>query len=275
MCTKLKRILSNRLRFSKGFGCGFVELEKFYLPRISVRCSSNILTYTELINNLPDNIDDFILFYPDLYNQLCDWYSLDVYSKFSSLDECLRSFSVDDFYMHLLCVRYFNKELSLHFKQLYFKEMIPSISLFFTVNRPYIYSLKAVNTSEVKESVLFNFLRSGVEQGLYNKVPYFTFPVLSDSKYMALCKYYRDRICTFEDFQKLLDVCSFPDWDTWHDSFISSYRTYKSDKCVGQRFKNLENSELILEKQKSLYICVVVSLLMSIRLYSFFDVFED
>lgn len=255
LCSKVKRVLSNVVRFSKGFGCGFDNGKKFYLPKISVSASSNLLIYTELIDNLPQNVDDFIEFYPHLYNDVLDWLSSDRYSHFDSLDSCLKSLTVNEYYLHLLTVRYFPKGLSYHFHNLWKGDLVPSITTFFTLNKPYKYSLKPVRTSEVKDSSLYRFLRKGVEDGLRCGLPYFAFVNSCNSSYSSLCKYYRDRICTLDDYQRLLDSNNCKDYDALRDKFIESYNTRMSDLALGNLLRNAENSENIFGKQKkSLYL---------------------
>lgn len=255
LCSKVKRVLSNSVRFSKGFGCGFDNGKKFYLPKISVSASSNLLTYTELVDNLPSVVDDFKAFYPHLYNDLLDWVMDDRYSDFDSLDSCLQSLSVDEFYLHLLTIRYFSKQLSNHLRSLYKKPLEPTISSFFTINRPYRYSLKPVRTSSVVDSPLYRFLRKGVDESIRVGLPFFAFINNYNSSYSSLCKYYRDRVCTLDDFQKLLDVNYCKDYDELREKFIKSYNTRMSDLAVGNLYRNSENSEIIFAKQKkSLYL---------------------
>ena len=41
---KLRHLLKSQVRYSKGFGCGFQNGKKYYMEKISVRCSNNIIT---------------------------------------------------------------------------------------------------------------------------------------------------------------------------------------------------------------------------------------
>lgn len=250
LCDKVKRLLSNRVRFSKGFGCGFDNGEKFYLPRISCRASTNILTYSEIVANMPSTGDDFELQYPELFEQVLDWLAEDRYSNYSSLKECMEDFSVDDYTMHCLALRYFPNRCSEHFKNLYKDEFCPTISALFDTLRPYRYTLKRVETTTPTNSDLYKFLRSGVDDGLKHAVPFIAFPIKSQQGYCALCKYYRDRVCTFDDIRALYTSLGVSTFDEWKELFIKSYNTRKADKSVGNELKYRENSDILLEKQK-------------------------
>lgn len=250
LCKKLKSILSNKVRYSKGYGNGFVDGMKHYLPRINCRCSSNIVTYSELVQNLPCDYYEFQQNYPDFYESLLEWIELDKYSRYDNLQDCVKSFSVDDFFLHCLAVKYLNKELSSHFYNLYRPPLEATISNFFNLHTNYRYELQHVSTSSSDDSPLFWFLRSGVEKGLRDKVAYFTFPIKSRVGYSCLCKYYRDRVCTFDDWQRLFDGCRVNDYDAWIKQFSSSYNTHKSDLAQSNLLRNAESSQIILQKQK-------------------------
>lgn len=250
LCTKVKRVLANRVRFSKGFGCGFVDGEKFYLPRISCRASSNVLTYSELVQNFPSTFDEFDECYPQLAENVLEWLRIDRYSDYDSLDECLKSFSCDDFLLHALTVRYFPKHLSNHLRTLYKKPYVPTISSFFHQNNKYSYGIKKVVTCEPDNSDLYKFLRSGVEDGLRAGVPFITFPIRSQQGYVSLCKYYRDRVCTFDDTIRMFHACGVSSYDEWLKLFVESFNTRKRDKSVGNLQKNAEKKEICFANQK-------------------------
>lgn len=267
LCDKIKRVLSNKVRFSKGFGCGFVDGEKFYLPKISVRASSNVLVYSEIVSNLPKTFDELEVSYPQLADYILDWISIDKYRKFDSLDACVKSFTIDDYILHSLAVRYFPKTLSNHLNVLYKKPYNPTISSFFTQCKDYRYKIKCVTTSkDVCNSDLYKFLRQGVEDGLSHRVPFITFTMKSQQGYISLCKYYRERICIFDDFQRMLDNCGFNNYDEWIESFLHSYNTRKRDKSLGNFSKYAENKEICFVKQKKS---------LSLRQRSFIDVYTS
>lgn len=251
LCCKLKKLLSSRLRFSKGFGFGFTEYgDKFFLPKISVRASSNLLIYQELCSNLPDNVDDFEKLYPDLFNNVLVFIRKDKYRNFSSLDHALKSFNFDDFYLHCLTLRYFPNHFNYHYNQLFKSELQPTISLFFNVNHTLDYSLKNVVTTEPVDSPLYNLLRNGVDEGIRNKLPFIAFPLKSISGYVPLCKFYRDRVCTFEDMKRMYESLGVKNYEEWRSHFLKSYNMRKCDKSLGNELKYSEHSEFIFEKQK-------------------------
>ena len=250
LCDRVKRILSNKVRFSKGFGCGFVDGEKFYLPKISCRASANILTYSEIVDSLPPNVGDFIAMFPDLYDSVLAWIHLDKYRSFDSLKSCVNSFTVEDMFLHCLTVRYFPKHFSNHIHNLYKDDFIPSISSYFDMFRPYSFTYKRVTTQAPSESSLYKFLRTGVEAGIKSGVPFIAYPLMSQQKYIALCKYYRDRVCTIADYKRMYLACGVRNYDEWVSRFIQSYNTNKADKSVGNKLKYKENSEIVLQNQK-------------------------
>lgn len=250
LCDKVKRLLSNIVRFSKGFGCGFVNGKKYYLPKISVRASSNVLVYSELVDNLPATLDEFRVAYSELYNNLMEWIELDRYSDYNSLKECFRSFTVDDYYYHALMLRYFPNELSSHIRQLYDDSLLPTLSLFMKHLDIYAYSCKRVTTFIPEDSDIYKFLRRGVDEGISAKVPYITFSLKSQRGYVALCKYYRDRVCTFDDIRKMYDSIGVGNYDEWRLKFITSYSTRSADLQHSNLYRNKNNSEIIFDKQK-------------------------
>lgn len=250
LCKRVKCLLANRVRFSKGFGCGFVDGEKFYLPRISVRASSNVLYFSNMFENLPKHFEDFEELYPELAEQLLDFISDDLYSRYSSLKDALQHFTVDDFHLHLLTVRYFPKHISLHFHNLYKDDFIPTVATCFDMLRPYSYSIKRVKTYDLVDSDLVSFLRQGVEEGFSHSLPFIAFPIKSSSGYVALCKFYRDRVTTIEDLRRMYDSCGVSDYDAWRDLFIKSYNTRKGDKALANSDKFEKNVDVIFENQK-------------------------
>lgn len=250
LCAKVKRLLSNRVRFSKGFGCGFVNGEKFYLPKISVRASTNILTYSEIVDNLPNSADDFENQYPEQFEELLEWLATDKYRNYSSLKECMKDFTVDDYRLHCLTLRYFPKHFALHYRYIYKNEFVPTISALFNLLHPHDYSIKRVATTSPEDCDLYRFLRSGVEEGISAGVPFIAFPQKSQQGYCALCKYYRDRVCTFEDLRRMYDSIGVKNYDEWRERFIKSWNTRKADRAKGNEQKYRENSEVILQNQK-------------------------
>lgn len=250
LCFKIKSILSNRVRYSKGFGCGFIDGVKYVLPKISVRASSNILVYNEIVHNLPDKVDDFIDLYPELYERLLIWQRSDIYSRYDSLESAIKSFTVDDYYFHCLNLRYFPNYFNYHYNQLYKPLLEPTISLFFTVNDSLHYGLKQICTHRPVNSPLYQFLRDGVEKGIKAALPFIAFPLQSTQGYVPLCKFYRERVCTFDDLQRMYDSLGVRNYDEWMKYFIKSYNTRKADKSLGNELKYKEKSEFILHNQK-------------------------
>lgn len=84
MRNKLVRMLRSQVRYSKGFGCGFTNGKKYYLPKISVRCSLNSIIYTELCDSLPEKYEDFCEMYPDMRNDLIDFLAMKKYQAAKS-----------------------------------------------------------------------------------------------------------------------------------------------------------------------------------------------
>lgn len=247
LCSKLR----SRIRFSKGFGCGFDELgNKTYLPKISVRASSNALVYSELVHNFPESYEEFYDNYPQLADGLRSFILCDRYSNFSSLRECLQSFTYDDVYNHFLMLRYFPKALSAIIKRYYKEPDMSKISYLF-YHDDYKYSFSIVRTVNVESSPTYIKLRSMIDEGLQAAVPYFTFRMTASQSFTAMCKYYKDRVVQFDDLQRLFDVLNVSNYEEWQELFVHQLNLRKLQQSRGNKAKYEKNAENICLIQKN------------------------
>lgn len=202
---KLRYLLTSRVRYSKGFGCGFINGHKHYIERVSVSSSSIRLLYSEFISSLPRNLEMFIKTYPTEYQRLLRFIKDDDYKIYGSLEHFIARASYDDLQLHFLYLYYYPHEFSEMYDRYFRRSRLssPTISYFFDFSRKYSYQLSKISTTEINySSPVVQFIREGVEQGISFGVPYLSFKCTSDKTFTTLCKYYRER-CT-----DLADLCN-------------------------------------------------------------------
>lgn len=255
---KLSYLLRSKFRFSKGFGCGFTPAgEKDYLHKISVRSSVNSMYYTELVDTLPKNFSDFVDLYPNLYQDLQEFIISNPYKGYSTLEECLLSLSHTSFICHCLFLKYFPLAFSRIYKNLYKKSALdsPKISYFFD-KQHYSYHRPLIRTTDTSNSVSYDFLRKGVDQGLISGVPFLAFRTNSQGGYTALCRYYKERVCTIADLQQLFTILNVSNYEDYATLFDRQKTNKKA--LISQSNKNLhsQSEKIILKTQKN---CLVLS----------------
>lgn len=217
------------IKYSKGFGSGFLtDGKKNYLQKISVRCSSNTYLYTEFEDNLPKEFSEFCEQYPDMSIELGEWIAEEHYSRYKSWTEFLNNISAEDYYYHILYVKYFNKEFSEKYKSYFNKVNNGSIGYIYSVNnRKYRYQAQKVRTGYADENTsIYKFLRKGVEEGLKAGVPYIAFTMVSDQKFTPLCKWYKDRVCTLDDTVRLYERLGVKNYDEYVELFSKEMSNY-------------------------------------------------
>ena len=257
---KLKRLLRSQVRYSKGFGCGFTTVngKKFYLDKISVRCSANAHVYMEIMESLPDDYQEFVDLYPSFALEVEAWRQRDYYRHFSSWKRALNGMDADEYMWHCVYLKYFKDEFNERFKR-FKKDLQPKISnIFNSVHHNYMYQPSKVKTVAPESSVLFNYLRGMVEESIYKGLPCISFRMVSTQTYMPLCKYYRERVCTIDDTCRLYEKLGVKNFDEWVAQFektiandiasseqiSNEYKYYNNDLVqADEEDKLLDNSE--------------------------------
>lgn len=233
---KYRQKLKSQVRFSKGFGCGFIEGRKYYLPKISIRCSSNSYVYSETVQDLPDTWEEFVQMYPGFSQEIIKWRNRDYYSFFSRWDWCKNGMSVDEYICHCVYLKYFPKEFSDRYNR-FKRDLKPKISTYYNVNNRSLYGMSVVKTYKIEESLIYNYLRSGVEEGISKGVPFLAFKMIGQQTYMPLCKYYRSRVTTYNDLKRLYDKLGVKNYDEWLLLFQKVLSAQKVQKQSGNVFK--------------------------------------
>lgn len=234
---KLKHLLRSQVRYSKGFGCGFQNGKKYYMDKISVRCSSDTLIYTDLVDTFPDNFEDFREYYPDMYNDFEEFLKDDPYSRYTSWKKCLNSMSAHDYLCHCIYLKYFRKEFSEKYNS-YQDRVKPTVSYNYDyLHRGYIYNRETVRTAKPEESPIYRYLRNGIEDGIRQKVPYIAFRMVGEQRFTALCKYYKDRVCTIDDQVRMFKSLGVSCYEEWLNIFNKQQSTKTADTARGNEFK--------------------------------------
>lgn len=269
LCNKLRYILRSRVRYSKGFGCGFdVNGDKVYLPRISVKCSSNMILYSDLCSSLPDTFSEFYDLYPDNVKDLQTYILNCPYKNYESLDECLSGLTERDIFNHFLILKYFPKYFNTIYIR-YFRDnglSFPCVSYFYEfLHRDYKYVKPKVKTVVPVDSDVFRFLRAGVDEGISVGVPFIAFKNVSDQSFQSLCKYYRQRVTTSEDILSMYGSCGVSDYDSWLKLFNKYIDTSASARASGNRFSH-DSDQKICKSQKS---CISLPQVTDVYAYLF------
>lgn len=236
---KLKRVLRSQVRYSKGFGCGFstVNGKRFYMDKISVRCSSNAHVYSEIVNELPDSYEEFCELYPSFNDEVLAWRKRDYYRHFSSWKRALNGMDADEYMLHCVYLKYFKDEFNNRYNR-YKKDLQPKISnIFRIVHDNYMYQPSKVNTVEPEKSVLYNYLRGMVEESIEKGLPCISFRMVSTQSYMPMCKYYRQRVCTIDDTCRLYDKLGVKNFDEWVSKFESNLSNLAGEEQVSNEYK--------------------------------------
>lgn len=242
---KLRHLLKSQIRYSKGFGCGFTQDgKKYYMDKISVRASSNVLIYTDLVDNLPDDYNDFKENYEDLYNDLREFIKEDHYSRYNNWKKCLNSFSSHEYLLHCIYLKYFRKEFSIKYNS-YKDHVKPTVSYNYDfVHRGYLYDMPKVRTTTPEDSPIYRYLRQGIEEGINAKVPFLAFKMVGEKSYTALCKYYKDRVCTIDDQVRLFQILGVNSYEEWLDLFSKSKNNNKIDISKGNEYKYYNDDDV-------------------------------
>lgn len=248
LADKLRFLLRSKIRFSKGFGCGFENGRKIYLPRISVRSSSNTLLYTDVADTMPKEYSRFVDLYPDLADDLQRYIQNSRYHKYKTLQKYFENISTYDYYLHCLLIYYFPRYFDRLYTRCYRSNALdkPTISYFF--NKCQIpYKKCKLHTSPIEDSLTYRLLRSGVEQGIVAGVPFLAFKTTQG--FTALCKFYKERVTTLDDIHTLYSRLGVKSYEDWKALFVRQLDLRKANQQAGNKFLQ-ENDEKVCNNQK-------------------------
>lgn len=216
---KLLSFLRSKVRYSKGFGCGFNGKDKLYLPRISVRVPLSTLVYSE-ISDVDDDtmlaVEEFIL------------RSNSLFPNYDTLQDFVHNLSEDDFYIYHIVLHLFPNYISHICRKYYLPPFEPYISNLFTFIHPYRYTKSKVTTYDTIHSPVYEFLRKHVDDGISKGIPYFCFSDEANQRYLSLCKYYRERVVLQKDYLDMYRACGAKNFDEWRDLFTKEINLTKS-----------------------------------------------
>ena len=244
---KLSSILRSKLIYSKGFGCGFVNGHKSYLPRISVKSSFSTLIYTQIKDTLPNDLATFFQLYPDKVKELEKHILCFDYSKFTDVRTAISSMTEEIYELHCIFLLYFPRAWSIIYNRYYRFHDSSKLSYLFNFLHTYKYRKPFVRTTEYINTPTFQYIRAGVTEAIQNKVPYIAFKNIADDTYIALCKYYRERCTTIHDLQDMYDSLGISSHREWKELFSKQYSTLKANISASNTFTH-EQSEKIIQK---------------------------
>lgn len=251
---KLRHLLKSQVRVSKGFGCGFNEDgTKFYLDKISVRCSANAHVYTEITESLPDTYEEFVEMYPSFNEEILEWRDRDFYRHFSTWKRCLNGMTADEYMYHCVYIKYFKHEFNERYNR-YKKELQPTISTIFkTVHDKYIYTASKVHTSPIGKSRVYHYLREMVNESIDKGLPCICFRMVGSQTYIPMCKYYKDRVCTLDDTYALYEKLGVKNYEEWMKLFENTIKNNNKEIIQkGNEFKYFNDDYIDVSKVQDL-----------------------
>lgn len=277
---KLRHLLKSQVRVSKGFGCGFnTDGTKFYLDRISVRCSSNTHVYTEIVDSLPKSYEEFVRMYPSFNEEILEWRERDFYRHFSSWERCKNAMTADEYMYHCVYFRYFSEEFNKKYniikgtrkRELYTffdkhagvyktiniiknERLQPTISTMFKLLHDNSkYSPMKVHTSQICNSRLYNYLRGMVDESIEKGLPCICFKMVGSQTYVPMCKYYKDRVCTLDDTYALYEKLGVKNYEQWMQLFENTIKNNNKQIIQnGNEFKYYNDDEVDILKVQDL-----------------------
>lgn len=152
--------------------------------------------------------------------------------------------SADEYMIHSTYYKYFKDEFNEKYRG-YKHELSPKISTYFTkVNKNSIYYPQTVHTYEPDESnTLYQYLRSMVEESIKQGLPFIAFKMTGAQRYTPMCKYYKERCCTFDDTYRLYQRLGVKNYKEWVELFEKSLSNRKAVVQAGNEVKYFNEDE--------------------------------
>lgn len=247
---KLSNILRSKVRYSKGFGCGFVDGRRHYMPRTFVSTSLATILYTDYYKNLPKTVNEFVELYPDVADDLSDFIVSDRYANYRTLQDALSHFTTYEYTMHCLYLKYYPLEFAEVNSRYTSTLSAPTIGYLFKNLRARVYARCRVSTSAMEISPTFQYLREGIAEGLRQKLPYFAFPIPSSGKYTSLCRFYKERVLTLDDYYALYGRLGVQTYEEWQKLFEHEITNKKALKAEKNKYSHEKFNEIVCISQK-------------------------
>lgn len=145
---------------------------------------------------------------------------------------------------HCIYLKYFKNEFNSIY-QSYKDNVKTTISYHYNyLHRGYIYDFQKVKTYEPEDSAVFRYIRKGVEEGLAAGVPFLAFKMIGQQRFTALCKYYKDRVCTVDDTVRLYSKLGVCNYEEWIELFNKQKNLSKANIAAGNVYKYY-NSDVV------------------------------
>lgn len=246
----LLRLLKSRVVYSRDLGCGFMNGKRFCLPRISVKASSNVIFYTTLVDTLPKDYKDFAELYPDQDTDFRMFLASNYYKKYrkQSWRQCISNMTTEQYINHCIYVKYFKKEFTNVYRSYFKKQAQAKVSFLYTYpHRNSYYQMQTIRTVDPTKSPVYTFLRKGVEEGIAAKVPYLAFKMIGQQKFTALCRYFKERVCTYEDTLRMYDAVGVKNFEEWQALFEKQKSSRKASLFSGNKAKYYDPNKKITQ----------------------------
>lgn len=244
---KLSYILSCRLRFSHGFGLGFIDGQKYDCPPVYKNIS--LLTALESDIQLPPTFAEFVEEYPTLLTPLQDLISDDAISNVEEIidlyynkEQILLWCAIRKYFPH-----YYSKKYRDNFR---FVPPFDTLGYLYYFIKPYRYVRKTIHTYDDTFTPVKTFIRDGIIQGFRQRVPYLTFPIISDRGYNSLCDYYKERFTTLADYIFLYENIGVENFDEYVELFGDTIVNYRNEKAFAN--KVLREVEILQPSSKGI-----------------------
>lgn len=245
---RVRSKLRSQVRYSKGFGCGFVDGVKNSLPVVCSSLSESQQLYTELKQNLPKDFETFYTNYHDLYLSVVEFFDTFNFNLYTDFGELYRN--IDSHGLICLFVAHIYKLSCLSkLKCLTSQRLTPTLRYFFEFNKPYSHSYNVCKTDCIDTTnPVVAYIRKGLDDGLRCSVPFL--PFVYGDKFQPLCNFYK-RTCTIpSDVQRMYKSVGVSNFDQWLALFNNYVNNKKAVKQLKNEFKHAKKSENICISQK-------------------------
>lgn len=229
---KLRTLLRSKIRYSKGFGLGFHNGVKVEQSRTFVKCSFLSSLYN---SDYPATFAEFVEQYPTIIQDINRFLlSLDIcFKPYDNLRTAVGNLHQDELYLYVVLLRYFPNFITKLFIRYYKVPNNNTISYFFKFLDKYSYVLPKISTFSIEDNSVFRYIRNGIEQGYFARVPFIAFPLYSSNSFMPLCQFYKERYTDDADITTLYSILGVRNFDEWQALFEKYITNSKSNHPSG------------------------------------------
>lgn len=238
---RVKNVLSSKVRYSKGFGFGFVNGVKNHLPMVYTSISGARALYTDLKNTLPKTYEEFRDTYRDLRNRVMYFFENTDFSIYSDFADLYNNIDTEGLQC-LFIAHIYNLPCLSYLKCLTSQRLTSTIRYFFDIKKGYLHKYSAVTTSPMVANPVVDFIRSGLRKGLNCKMPFLTF--CYGDKFQPLCAFYKRTCTTPVDTMKMyksVGVRNFDEWTALFEEYINDQKSVQQLKNVARDANFSEN----------------------------------